>query len=426
MGIPVSRPDEENPAMAWPLAKVRFSWKLLLGAGLLALLLAWGGKTAWDHQRLHSWRGAVPDAVSRRNFALAFELLQKCLSLDPDNAELHFLAARVARRGEAYAAAVTHLNKARQLGWDPEAWQLEQALGRVQQGHMPAPLEKSLQRAVDTDHPEAILILEALVQGYLRQLRFGSCRSALERLLRRQPQHIQGLLWQARVSEHLQNLEAAAKSYHQVLQLDPEHDPTRLQLGELLLGIGRVDEAQEQFEKVVARQSGAGQALLGLARCRRLLGRTREALELLEQLPDTLLPRQQALVHLLRGRIALAEGHLDLAEKDLRQAQELAPCEREALFALIQCLQRQSKEEEAAELRRRWQQLEQDVKELVAVKRQIGDAPNDANLRFRAGQLCLQTGNSEEGLHWLDTALMLNPQHLEARKLRQQEDKSKK
>lgn len=394
----------------------RFSWKLLLGSGLLAILLAWGGRTAWNYHRLDSWRGAVPDALAKRNFALAYELLQKCLSLDPDDPQLQFLAGRVARRGEAYGVAVRHLQTAGQLGCDPQVLQLEQALLRVQQGDMTAPLEKSLQQAVDHDHPETILILEALVQGYLRQLRLGSCLSALERLLSRQPEHIQGLLWHARVSEHLHNLEAAAKNYHQVLRLDPEHVPTRLQLGELLLGIGRVDEAQQQFEKIFAQRPRQAEAILGLARCRRLLGRTLEALELLEQLPDSLPPQQKAQANLLRGRIALAEGNLNQAEHALRQA--LAQVEREGLFALADCLERQNKKEEAAALRRRWQQLEKDTKELIAVKRQIGNAPNDANLRFLAGKLCFQTGHSEEGLNWLDTALRLNPQHVEARKLR--------
>jgi predicted Zn-dependent protease len=149
--------------------------------------------------------------------------------------------------------------------------------------------------------------------------------------------------------------------------------------------------------------------LLGLARCRHRLGQLEEA----QQLLDALLARHSRLPQAVgeRGRIALDADRPAEAEGWLRQAVALAPDDRDALYALVQCLQRLDKAEEAHSLGQRLEKLRADLARLEVVLAAVTKTPNDPALRHEAGQICLRYGRKEEGLHWLQTALQLAPAH---------------
>src|SRR5579859_989913 len=77
----------------------------------------------------------------------------RCLEIDPNSAEFHFLAARTARRLGDGEAASHHLARAEQLGWVPEAIDLERALTQAQRGDVEE-VEPVLLSFVERDHPD--------------------------------------------------------------------------------------------------------------------------------------------------------------------------------------------------------------------------------------------------------------------------------
>jgi tetratricopeptide (TPR) repeat protein len=404
------------------------------GGVLLALtflgLLGLAGVRLVSYLQARSHREAAEQALERRDFIKAYEHLARCLDYWPDDAETHLLAARTARRGGAAPTkAEEHLRKCEELHGPAEAIRLERTLARVQQGDF-GDLEGPLQQAVDADHAEAGVILEAMTQGYLRTYRFLAAQEALKRLRKREPENLQALLWQAAVAEHLHNYHEAIRTYRQVLERDPEHDPTRLHLGELLLELSRAAEAVEHFERLHERQPENPAVLLGLARCRRQLGDADQAHTLLKALAAhlaDLTPPQQALFHYEQGQLARAAGNPEDAERAFRKALRLTPFDRETLFALSQCLgQQPSKTAEADAVRQRWKQLDRDLNRLFDLCRQAALKPNDAALSRQAGELCLQVGREEDGLHWLAAALRLDPDNAETQKILENYRRKKK
>ena len=57
------------------------------------------------------------------------------------------------------------------------------------------------------------------------------------------------------------------------------------------------------------------------------------------------------------------------------------------------------------------ERINDSLKRLSELTKQIADAPGDANLRYEAGMIFLNNGQDGEGLRWLASALKENPSH---------------
>jgi tetratricopeptide (TPR) repeat protein len=375
---------------------------------LLLIVLGVSGYYACLELQGRHHLGAARQALAQRKFPPAWEHLSQCLKVWPDRAEIHFLAARTARRGGAYHLALHHLNRCQQLQEPNEATALEWALLRAQQGDL-ADIEYDLQRRAEAHDADAVLVLEALAQGYKDTFRQDLALQALERWLAREPDNIQALLWRAAIWEQLRRFSQALEDYRQAFELDPEHDPTRLRLAELLLDMKRRPEALEHFQSLRQRQPDDPSVLSGLARCLRELGRSEEA----EQILDHLLVADPGDVRILteRAKLALEVGPGPAAESWLRQAVLLAPHDYEAAYTLGRCLHQLGQEKEAKTYFSRAAQIEADETRLRQLLRQIEKSPSDPELRVEAGILCLRRGSEPEGERWLASALRLDPDH---------------
>src|SRR4051812_14401482 len=103
----------------------------LLAAGLGTLLLVGGGFGAWrvvEHFRAVGQFRAAQAALEADNVEAAREHLDRCLKAWPGSAEVHFLAARAARRGGDLPNALRRLDAAEKLQFMPEAIALERKL----------------------------------------------------------------------------------------------------------------------------------------------------------------------------------------------------------------------------------------------------------------------------------------------------------
>src|SRR5262245_7885764 len=123
-----------------PLHPKPVSW-LGRRPGLVLLTLAALGGAGFGGARLARHVGAEAhyraarrhleqaDRAQRRvHLACAREELARCLDIWPHSAEVHFLAARTARRQGDYADAARQLGLAGKLGWVEEALGVERAL----------------------------------------------------------------------------------------------------------------------------------------------------------------------------------------------------------------------------------------------------------------------------------------------------------
>jgi tetratricopeptide (TPR) repeat protein len=349
--------------------------------------------------------GPAPLAEARDELGL-------CLRVWPNNARVNFLMAQAARRAGDADAAARYLRRAEQLGWVAEAIDLEKALAAVQQGDLER-REPVLVSFVQRDHPDKLLILEALVQGCRRSYHLPRALAHLNTWLGLQSDSARALVWRGETLLLLGRDRDALADYRKAVELDPQEDDARLKLAELSLAAHQPDEATAHFTELLERHPDQGDALLGLARCREEQGDAAEAVSLLERLLAKEPGHAGALAE--RGKIALDGGNPGDAEKWLRRAAGAAPFERETLYNLYRSLSANGHTAEADDCLAHIRRIDEDRKRLAELKTAILTAPHDASLRCEMGVILLRNGQDKEAVRWLQSALHEQPGHDGAR-----------
>ena len=378
---------------AWAVAVLLLG---LIGGGYAGSRYAW----AVYHYR------AGRQALERRDFTQARAHLLLCLQVWPACAEVHLRLAQAARRAGDYQAAEHHLDRCRELAAPADPAGLERMLLRAQRGDLDG-VEGYLLHRAEQEGPESVLILEALAPVYLASYHLHGALYCVGRLLELEPENIQALLWHGQVMERLNRFAEALADYRHALALNPDDEQARLSLGEVLLYLDQPQDAAEHFEYLYQRQPGNAAVQFGLACCRRGLGRREEARKLLDGLV-TRYPREAPILS-ERGKLALEEGQAAEAEDWLRRAVALSPFDRRMNYALYQCLQGRGKHAEAKELRAKLERLDQDVKRLLELSKEILNKPQAPAERCEVGILCLRLGLDQAGLGWLAGALREDP-----------------
>jgi Tfp pilus assembly protein PilF len=377
---------------------------VLLGLGAASVA---GGRALWLE---HHFRAAAL-AEERRDFRAARDHLEPYLAAYPDSGPGHFLAARTARRAGRLDEADAHLDVCRRLSYRPNDVDLERVLVQVRRG---APhREASLRRLVEQGHPDSLLILEVLIDDYLRNFNLLDARWAMDQYLERRPDEVEVLLGRAFVFEKISAFADAERDYRRALEIDPDNEAGRRRFAELLLTRrGTPAEAAAEYERLRDRAPDNPAYLLGLARCRRQAGQLDEARQLLAEL----LQREPHFpgVCTEMGRVAADEGQTQEAIDWLKKAITEAPRDRVAHSTLLHCLSRAGRVEEEAACRKTLDQLDADLKRLDELMRAALSRPYDPDLRCELGVLFLRNGEEVEGLRWLGLALEQDPAHREA------------
>jgi predicted Zn-dependent protease len=383
---------------------------VLFGTLLVAAAVCASGPhlRAWYHYK------AGQNALERRAFAEAREHAAICLEVWPHGARSRLLAARAARRAGLLEQARQHLDACPASADILEDRQLERILLQVQRRGL-ADVDKFLLEEVELEHPQSPAILEVLTWEWMRTFQLGAALQSLEVWRQREPRDPEPLVRHGWVSEHLLRKTEAVDDYRQALALDPNRDPVRLRLAEILVSLHRSGEATEQFEYLAQKRPDDPTIVVGLARCRFHQSRLEEA----EKLLDDLLARHPDVAPALgeRGRLALAQRQLDRAEAWLRRAVAALPHDKELVYSLVQCLERQDKRAESQEYEARLRQMEKDADRMGELVEKVLQTPKSAPLRHEIGVIFLRNGFEEDGLHWLRTALEQDPNYRPAHRL---------
>jgi predicted Zn-dependent protease len=395
----------------------RHPW-LWLG-GVLGCVLAVAGPAIYRHfwAEFHSRRAEESLARSLRvkgsaPLAEARSHLACCLRVWPNNGRVHFLMAQAARRAGDLDDAARSLRRAEQASWVVEAIDLEKTLAGVQQGDLER-AEPVLVSFVQRDHPDKLLILEALAQGCRRTYQLPRALAHLSTWLEAQPDSVRALVWRGETLLLLGRVRDALADYRKAVEFDPEDDEVRLKAAELFLGFHQPQEASTHFTELLNRHPDHGEALFGLARCRAEQGDTAGAVKLLDRLLSLQPEHPGALAE--RGKIALESGSPQDAEKWLRRAARLAPFERATLYTLHRCLTVNGHTKEAEECMACIRKVDEDRKRLDELRTAIMKAPHDASLRCEMGVILLRNGQDKEGVRWLESALREQPGYGAAR-----------
>jgi tetratricopeptide (TPR) repeat protein len=382
--------------------------RLLLLVGLLLVLVGVGVWQAYPPILAKRYARRADAALQKQRYAQALTAYQQALRYRPDSPELHLLAARTARRKGDVAAAWEHLHRYRELHPGvTEEQQVEEYLLRATTGEVDE-VQRNLMPYVLQPGPLTPLVLETLVRAFMAKYRVELAWRYLQQWLRLEPDNAEALFWLGTWYTQQHKTREAAANYLRVIDVDPERVNARLAYAEILRVDKKFAEMVEQYRAVLELEPRNADAIIGLARADIELGRTAEARELLESLPED--KRAGAEYYWLRGIMEFQADHLKEAEPLLREALARDPRNIDACYNLMLCLHHLGRDEESARMKSRFHQMEADEKRIVELTTaELATHPLDANLRCELGEIYLRLQMAPRALHWFDEALKLDP-----------------
>jgi tetratricopeptide (TPR) repeat protein len=380
---------------------------------LIALWLGGAAASAAAHLRAwHHHRAAQAD-LARYHFAEARDHLTIPLRAWPNSWRVHLLAARAARLTDDSEGAEQHLRHAQELQPDNPDILLEWALLHASAGDL-APVEEYLRSHRGQDREQGVLVRAALIEGYVRLYRITEAQAGLDDWRKHEPDDTQALFLEGCLAQQVQRPQMALRSYRRVLELDPGRDDARWRLAQCLLKLGLSEEALPHLDYLHQHHPDNREMTVELARGRFKQGQLPQARELF----DAVLAEHPEDVSALteRGRLALAEDDVAVAERWLRQAVAHSPNDPQAIRLLSNVLFRQGNRDEAQVLQDRFDAMDRDFKRLEGIcMHELGERPNDPALHCELGKLLLRLGYQEAGRAWLLRAVNEDPTYTPAR-----------
>jgi tetratricopeptide (TPR) repeat protein len=353
------------------------------------------------------WQEAQ-QAIAAQDYPRARTNLEECLKVCPLDAEAHFLLARVCRLTDDRAGWESHLSRAALLQWPRDETQFETALMQAQSGEVRGVLSQLLEY-LDSRPGEEVLIVEALIRGYLESFSLGEVYSWTEQWTEHHPQDARPWVYRGRAYYLGRSPSKAVAAYEQALALAPDLAEAHLQLAGVLMVQSHFDQALPHYLAGLQGRPGEAKALVGLANCYFALGqmdRARDTLNLL--LAGS---RPDAGAYFILAKVALAEGKMEEALRQLRAAETLAPQETDILYALSTVLAKLGKANEARQYEQKLKDLTEQVHRLEDLRRQINREPANVALRHEAGSIALRMGQEQEAIRWLQSALQIDPKY---------------
>ncbi len=405
---PPARRSLPRRCAAGLLGVVRHPWRLLAVLVLLGVVVAGAvllGRQWWAGYHFRAAR----DLVAQHRDIAAVEHLEKCRRVWPDDPDVLFLAARCARRRGQLDAASRLLDRyQKQRGADADLV-LERLLLRVERGELEATAAFCEERIRDSER-DAPQVLEALIRGLLRSYRLGEVRKRLEQWREIEPDSAQ-LEFLYGAYEDLRDFpNDALDHYRRSVELDGERDDVRERLADMLVRLGKAEEALPHIERLMAHYPDAALLRLRLGLCKQVLGERDEARRLLDDVLESEPDLPAALA--ARGEMALTEKDYPLAERLLRRSLNGAPGQQDVRYQLQRALTLQHKDQEARAEQERIEQMKKDARRVrMILMVELQQRPRDPDLCCEAGRLSLKLGSTEEGLRWLHAALEINANH---------------
>jgi len=222
-------------------------------------------------------------------------------------------------------------------------------------------------------------------------------------------------VWRTLGAIFLENVkyEQARTAFERSLALDRSQQEVRLQLAETLLKLGEAEAAKRELDRCEGMVSREKHAEL-LSESFRIKGdieglRKVVAVGLAEAPENPALLTQQA-------TIDLADGQEDLALIKLDRAAKADPYRSQTFYQRGLVLRRLGREADAALDNERAASLAKSLVEMSTLNDQAAQNPQDPEVRYQLGLVCIKLGKPELAASWLRAALACDPKHESARK----------
>jgi len=314
------------------------------------------------------------EAIAKREFQRAGDLLNDYLLEKPDDKDIRLLAAQTARRRGDFVVALSQLTKCQQLSGSNEHVELEFHLLRLQQGKLSEASDLMANYANKPGAAETPLVMEAVAVGTLNALTptetvsntltnqamplLKQARQAADLWLElrpNRPDQVVGSTWLGRIRAMQGDQAEAISLLRKALELDPENYSVRLHLANL---VAQADPAEAALHLAILsnQRPTDRQVAFKLATAYRGLGRLEEAESVLNQMLAVNPNEISVLVE--RGLVAMDRARLQEADRFLLTAFKLGPNVPEVNLALSQYMQLRGDTAKVKEYRERFDRLE--------------------------------------------------------------------
>src|SRR5262249_35301670 len=151
-----------------------------------------------------------------------------------------------------------------ELGFEPDKLQLEYAMMQAQRDS-PDAVEGFLLAKMKDKHADTPIIMEAMIQGYLKTYQITKSLHCLELWRQHDADSLQALFWEGMIAEKLANAQAALAIFEAVVGEEPDNREARLHLADLLVGVSKdYERALKHYERLQWPEAKELQVWLGI------------------------------------------------------------------------------------------------------------------------------------------------------------------
>ncbi|HBL43013.1 MAG TPA: hypothetical protein DDZ90_06415 [Planctomycetaceae bacterium] len=344
--------------------------------------------------------------------------------LDDQNARTRILLARAYRKSHDMEQAYAALKNYYELAGSTDEFQQEQWLLKAQIGDN-SDLQRHLSEMLIEPAGSIQDICETYVNSCILNYQFNDALQILDLWEADFPDDPLPNFMRGRMYEHKLAWQEAIDEYQTTLKKDPGYAPAAYSLGRIQLTLKKTEQALVFYRRAIDSTENQAPAKVGVARCLRLLNRNEEAKQLLREVlalsNEQLQAEYQAMgdhkfealtaAHLAMGNLELADKNYDAALKWLEPAAETNPMDLGIKNSLALVYSRLGRKTEAKALSHEIKETNDALAEIQQLLDQVQLKPNDAELRFQIGRMYLKYVSKEQGIVWLNSVLLYQPDH---------------
>jgi tetratricopeptide (TPR) repeat protein len=205
----------------------------------------------------------------------ALSYLVKAKQLAPQDPEILFEFGRVCLERNLLDDALPALSKAVQLRPDNDAYVY--ALGSANVGKEQLPNALQLFQQLLKKHPQDAALMYAIGAVYYLESKFTEAESLLKRSLATQPGQIAAAYYLALTYDAMGDDERAIPTFQNLLKRNPQHAPSYVKLGGILVRQHQYEEAQRDLEQAVSLDPKSVEAHYQLGVVLRRMGKSAES-----------------------------------------------------------------------------------------------------------------------------------------------------
>ena len=215
----------------------------------------------------------VADRQGNSEKALAYLVAARKQS--PDDPEILFQFGRVCLERNLVEDAMTALTRAVSLKPDNDSYVYLLGSANVAKGNLPQAL--ALYEQLLKKHPNDALLTYAIGAVYYLQAKYKEAETYLKRSLAKQPKQIPASYYLALTYDATGDDDRAVPIFRDLIHNYPQHAPSYVKLGGILLRAHQYEEAQKDLERAVSLDPDSVEAHYQLGLLLRRLGKSAES-----------------------------------------------------------------------------------------------------------------------------------------------------